>query len=135
MKKNSLRVVIDTNIIISSFWGGNPEKIITLLKKSAFTYLLSNEILIEITRVLIRTFGNCFEVNEMIDLLAEKAERISSTISINAIPDDPSDNKFIECAVAGKADFIISGDKHLLNLKSFQNIPILTPKQFLEQFQ
>ena len=52
--------------------------------------------------------------------------------SIKVIKDDPKDDMVLECAVEGKADFIVSGDPHLLKLKEFRSIKIVTPKQFLD---
>jgi predicted nucleic acid-binding protein len=52
--------------------------------------------------------------------------------TVNAIPADSTDNKFLEAAIAGKVDFVVSGDKHLLDLKSFKNIPIITAKDFVK---
>jgi putative PIN family toxin of toxin-antitoxin system len=70
-----------------------------------------------------------------LNAIITNSTKINPSIHFEAIPEDPSDNIFLDCAVEGKADFIISGNtKHLGKLKSFQSIPILTPRQFLDQF-
>jgi len=56
------------------------------------------------------------------------------TMKLNIIKEDPDDNKILECAIAGKVDCIVSNDRHLLKLKTFQNIPILTPDDFVEKY-
>jgi len=133
MKNLKPKIVLDTNIIISSFFGGNPAKILNLFEDELITVIISTDIFSEFKRVLLRQFENCSEVLTILKLFLEKAELVTPKITVSIIEADPSDNKFLECALAGKADFIISGDqKHLLPLKSFQNIPILSPKQFLD---
>jgi predicted nucleic acid-binding protein len=64
---------------------------------------------------------------------AKRTELVAPTVSLQAVKDDPSDNKFLECALAGKADFIVSGYRHLLNLGVFQSIPILSPRGLLRR--
>ena len=53
---------------------------------------------------------------------------------LTLVKDDPDDNKILECAIAGNVDCIVSNDKHLLKLKKFRNIPILTPDEFVEKY-
>lgn len=64
-------------------------------------------------------------------LAARVAEIVSPTISLRVIADDPADDRILECAVGGKADLIVSGDRHLRKLKSFRNIGIIQPSDFL----
>jgi hypothetical protein len=64
--------------------------------------------------------------------LSDLAEMIPGDVEVNAIKDDPSDNIYLACAVEGKADFIVSGDRHLKDLKSFRQIPIVDPAKFLQ---
>jgi putative PIN family toxin of toxin-antitoxin system len=78
-----------------------------------------------------------FAVSER-DALAFRAklEGIASVVDpdfeLNAVPDDPDDNRVLECALAGKADYIVSGDRHLLRIASFEGIAIVTVRRFLE---
>jgi uncharacterized protein len=64
-------------------------------------------------------------------LLLNKAEFVSPSDTVSIIIADPTDNKFLEAALSGKADFIVSGDHHLLELKEFRNIPIITGQEFI----
>jgi predicted nucleic acid-binding protein len=57
---------------------------------------------------------------------------VNPSFVLDAVPDDPDDNRVLECAVEGKADFIVSGDRHLLRLGSYEAIEIVTVRQFLE---
>ena len=73
------------------------------------------------------------EFDDFASLLIIKADFVTPLKPITVIVSDPSDNKFLEAALEGKADFIVSGDAHLLGLEAFQGIPILTARKFLEQ--
>ena len=64
-------------------------------------------------------------------LVAKVAEIVSPTISLRVIADDPTDDRILECAVAGMADLVVSGDRHLRKLKSYKNIGIVQPSDFL----
>lgn len=64
--------------------------------------------------------------------LASRADVVAPDIVIDAVKNDPDDNRVLECAVAGHADYIVSGDRHLLNLKVHAGIPIVTARQFLD---
>lgn len=128
-----LRVVVDTNIFISSFWGGKPREIIDLWSHGDIILCISDEILKEYLEVMIRLKLSPDKIDKFIVLFGEKhfIENIKPIQNFKIIKDDPDDNMFIDCAVALKADYIISGDKHLLNLKSFKNIALLAPAEFL----
>ena len=131
-----IRVVIDTNIFISSFFNpkGNPKRVIDLWKNRKITLCVTEEILEEYVEVLARLgFSNEPELEELLRLFKKKNNitYIASTPKFSLIKDDPSDDKFIECAVVANAQYIISGDKHLLNLKTFRNISIISPSEFL----
>ncbi len=64
-----------------------------------------------------------------------RADLVIPTESINAIPADPTDNKFLEAAVEGKANLIVSGHGHLLELETFRNIPIITAREFITRLE
>lgn len=128
-----LRVVLDTNIYISAiFWGGNPRKVTDLGRDEKIHILTSTDIEEEIDRKL-RTKFNLDE-NEVKKILSDFStftRSVHITSQIRAVPDDPDDDKFIECAVSGKADYIVSGDKHLIRLKEYGKIKILKAVEFL----
>ncbi len=133
-----IKVVIDTNVFISSFFGGNPKKIIDLWKKGEIKLCLSREIVDEYVEVLRRLgLQNENELQELLNIFSEGHNIIFSatTPSLKIIEQDPDDNMFIECAVALGCSHIISGDKHLQQVKNYIRIKIVKPKEFLIQFQ
>ena len=131
-----IRVVIDTNVIVSAIlFGGIPGELIPLWKSGRIKPLASKKIIDEYIKVLAypkfelsETEINYIFYNEILtyfDIIQTKDTPLIIKV-------DPSDDKFIHCAKAGKAIAIISGDQHLLNLKTYQKIKILTPAKFLE---
>ena len=131
------RVVVDTNVFISSFFGGNPRKIIDLWKSGQITLCLSGPIIEEYINVL-RRMGLQDE-REMEDLLSLFSHGFhvlftTKTPNLNVIEKDPDDDKFIECAVALKSKRIISGDKALREIENYMGIQIQSPKQFLDEY-
>jgi putative PIN family toxin of toxin-antitoxin system len=132
-----MRVVLDTNVFISSFIGTEyPRKIIELWKEGEITLCLSREILAEYVEVLGRlSLSGEREVEEILQLFARNYHSIftAKTPNLKIVESDPDDNKFFECAVTLKAQTIISGDKAVLKIKNYSGIIILNPKQFLEK--
>ena len=115
-----LRVVIDTNAFISSFFGGIPREIINHWRDGKITLCLSQSIIEEYIEVLNRLNIDKKHIKQLTQLFAEGYHSIftTSTPTLNIVKDDPNDNKFIECAVALESKIIISGDKHLKNIKN-----------------
>jgi uncharacterized protein len=133
-----MRVVVDTNIFVSSFFGGNPRRIIDLWKKGAISLCLSKDILDEYVDVLQRIgLGDEREIEELLSLFAKGINIIftTKTPKMKVIKDDPDDDKFVECAIALRAEVIITGDKALEAIKEYMGIKILTPQQFLKTYQ
>lgn len=138
-KIKSMKVVLDTNVIISGlFWKGISGKILEDTLQGKYILCFSKSTLSELKQVLaypkfqsaIKNLS--FSVEDFLFVLIQKVIIVSKTPKINFIKSDPSDNKFLACAFSSQANFIVSGDKHLLELKTFQDIPILTPKQFVD---
>lgn len=120
------RVVFDKNILLSAFlFGGKPEELFELVRLKKFQLLISPSILAEFATCLRDKFlwieG---DVAEAIKTVGYSAELIKPVQKIKVLEDEP-DNRMLECAIEGKADFIVSGDKHLLQLEEFQGIPIV----------
>ncbi|MDP2168416.1 MAG: putative toxin-antitoxin system toxin component, PIN family [Thermodesulfovibrionales bacterium] len=132
-----MKAVIDTNVFVSSLINarGIPRRIIDLWKTGEITLCVSKEILEEYIEVIVRVFPDDPEPDELLTLFGKRANMIfaASLPKINAVKDDPSDDKFIECAVAAGAGYIISGDIHLRNLKSYSGIKIVSPAEFLSR--
>jgi putative PIN family toxin of toxin-antitoxin system len=133
-----MKVVIDTNIFVSSFFGGNPRKIIDLWKKGEITLCLSKDILDEYTEVLQRIgLKDEREIEELLSLFAEGFNILftTKTPKIRVVKDDPDDDKFIECAVALRAELVITGDRAIRDLGEYMGIKLLTPQQFLKIYK
>ena len=128
------RVVIDTNILISSLWGGYPGRIIEAWSLGSIIVVVSRPVIHEYVGVLRRFRSDPADLAEFTRLFTPSIRTVVVTPrkTITAIPDDPPDNRFLECAVAGRANFIVSGDSHLLDLKSFAGIPILKAIAFCQ---
>ena len=93
----------------------------------------SIEILQELDKVLRRDFEEPGEiVHRQISLIMDYATIVQSDVKLAVVKKDPDDNKILECAVSCNADYVVTGDRHLLDLKEYQRIKIITPKQFLE---
>ena len=130
-----MRVVLDTNVFISSFLGTKPpRKIIDFWKEGKITICLSKKSVDEYVEVLERLgLSGEKEVEEFLQLFARNFHSLftAKTPNLEIVKNDPDDNKFFECAVALKAQFIISGDKAVLKIKNYMGIKILSPKQFI----
>jgi putative PIN family toxin of toxin-antitoxin system len=129
------KVVIDTNVFVSSFFGGNPRKLIDLWKRKKLILCLSKDILDEYVSILNRMgLQDEIELAELLSLFAKRFNILftAKTSKIKAVQ-DPDDDKFIECAVALKAEAIVTGDKALLSLGQYMNIEILSPLEFLKK--
>jgi putative PIN family toxin of toxin-antitoxin system len=132
-----IRVVVDTNVFISSFFGGNPRAIIDLWKSGRITLCLSRPIVDEYVDVLRRLgLQDAPELEELLHLFAQGFHVVftSKTPKLNIVEKDPDDNKFIECAVALKSEFVISGDKALTDIQDYMSIKIQSQKQFLDEY-
>ena len=130
-----MRVVLDTNAVISALlFSGVSSKLVSLWQNGLITPLLSREVLDEYLRVLSYPKFELSE-KEIKELIQEEilpyAEVVKPKRRLRVIERDPADNKFLECAVAGKAGVIISGDKDLLSLGRYRKIRIQSPAQFL----
>jgi putative PIN family toxin of toxin-antitoxin system len=132
-----VRVVLDTNAIVSALlFTGISSDLVSLWQNGVVTLLLSRDILDEYLRVLSYPKFELSE-EEIKQLIQEEilpyAEVVKPKRRLRVVQSDPSDDKFLECAVAGKARVIISGDKDLLSLGRYRRIRIQTPAQFLAE--
>ena len=130
-----LKVVIDTNVFMSSFFGGVAREIINFWKNGKIVLCLSQKMIEEYLEVLNR-FGlnDKNEISNLTRLFAEGYNSIftTKTPNIEVVDDDPDDNKFLECAVVLDSKIIISGDSHLKKIKKYIDIEILSPREFIE---
>lgn len=133
-----LKVVVDTNLFVSSLISekGSPVKLIERWKKGEFHLCISHPIIEEVFEVINRPkLKDRFRIEseviqELKSLILERAIISLSTYKVNRSP-DPKDNIFIACALEEGADYVISGDSHLLNIKSYQGVQIIDVNTFL----
>jgi uncharacterized protein len=129
-----MRVVLDTNVLVSAILGGTSYHILDLWRDGKFDLLVTVDVLQEYLGVLKRPkFKLPPEVVASIGaFLYRKGIFVTPEEKILAVTDDPKDNKFLEAAIAGDADVLVSGDHHLLTLNAFRRVQILSVDQFLE---
>ena len=128
------RVVLDTNVYISALlFGGLPGDLLEVAFLRSFRLIVSPALLDELDEKLHEKFGVS---REDVGLLRARLESVSLVVEpgerLHVIADDPDDDRVLECAVAGEAGFIVSGDRHLLKLGVYQGISIITVRQFME---
>jgi len=126
------RVVIDTNVIISALYlpKGNSWQIVTWAIENNIRNITSEFILEEVRSVLEKKFHwNSSKIEKAIIQLDSFSKKVSPEKHLTVIP-YRLDNRILECAIEGEADFIISGDHHLTDLKEFQGIHIVNPATF-----
>ena len=128
-------VVLDTNIFISSiFWRGDSYNLVKKALDDEILVFISQEIIEEIEEVLSRDFQLAEqEIDDVINAVVLFSHLIKVGERIEFIEEDPEDNKILECAVSSNAGFIVTQDKHLLRLKEFKGIRIVTPSDFLSE--
>jgi putative PIN family toxin of toxin-antitoxin system len=130
-----VRVVADTNILVSALlFGGTSEQVFLAGLRGEIQLLTSLSLLKELERVLKEKFKLDFHlVREIIEEVREVAEIVEVSSHIKAISYPDEDNRVLECAIDGKADFIVTGDtRHILPLKEYGGIKILSPSEFLK---
>lgn len=129
-----LKVVLDTNVIISgfNFAGSKPAKILELVASGDIANCVSDHIIKETRDILIRKFFWTEEEAESAEFwLKTFSKVIKPQARISVIAHDP-DNRILECTLEARADYIITGDYHLIDIKSFRGIKVLSPAAFLE---
>ena len=132
-------MVLDTNVWVSAIiWGGSPASIVKAAEEERILITVSEEIIGEISRTLAHhRLREIYEEagvsrGELVEAVLRIAKVVEVETRLNVIREDPSDNKFLECAVDGDADYVVSGDEHLLRIGRYQKIRILSVRQFLK---
>ena len=119
-------------------WGGKPAEIIKSAEAQNVNIFLSEEIVAEITQVLsypkiknvYKTLG--LQSEDLIEAVLKIAKFVKGTKKLHVVEEHSADDKFIECAQAAGADYIISGDKHLLKVASYKKTRIISVREFIE---
>jgi len=132
-----LRIILDTNVLISGiFFSGPPYQILQAWRDGNISIILSQEIFDEYRRVAetLSSQFNEISIDDILNLIAINADFFQPIELSQSICDDPDDDKFIACAIASNVKVIVTGDKHLLKVTGFKGIEIITPKQFIELY-
>ncbi|MDL1959938.1 MAG: putative toxin-antitoxin system toxin component, PIN family [Deltaproteobacteria bacterium] len=135
-----MKIVVDANLFASALIkpNSNPGRILDLIKQNQVELILSPAIIKEIKRILLYPKLQKYhrktaqEIDAYFEDILIFAWIVEGEGAIDLIEDDPTDNKYLACAYEGEADYIVSGDHHLLDLEVYEGIEILTAKSFLD---
>jgi hypothetical protein len=136
-----MRVTLDTNVLVSAFISktGHPARVLDVaLSLEDMQLVLSERIIREFVRVmsrdelLVRFDYTLADVEELARLLRKTSQMIKVRSEFKAVKDDPADNAILNTAYDGRCEFVVSGDHHLLELKKFKGIRILSPREMLD---
>jgi putative PIN family toxin of toxin-antitoxin system len=128
--------VLDTNVLVSAALSdGKPYEILSLAENGDIVSITSPAIIAELKDVLTRDRLPFTDehVDELVTKILSISRVIRPEIDLDVIEDDPDDDKILECAVSGDADYIVSGDSHLLDLEQDADIQIYSPAEFLQK--
>jgi len=130
-----MKVVIDTNVLVSGvFFGGLPARVLEAWRDGQYDLVVSSEILDEYRRVgdeLARRFP-LVSLDPFLGLVVACAKIVDVPHHAEPICPDPDDDKFFACAVAGRCDLIVSGDRHLLDASGSHGVKVVTPRQLVD---
>lgn len=129
-----MRLVLDTNVLVSALsWPGNERRVLLACAGGAHQLVVSREILGELARVLRSKFRVPPEkAGAYLRWVEEGADVVTPARRVRAITADEADNRVLECALAGRADAIVTGDRHLLVLREFRGVPVLRSSEALD---
>ena len=130
-----IKAILDTNVVISGiFWKGVPFEILKAWQRQRFRLAMSPPILDEYRRVLEEMTKKrpSAVLSPILELIEFHSEMVGPVRFVRTVCRDPDDDKFLEAAVAAKADYVVSGDADLLSLRNHQGIQIIRPAQILK---
>jgi putative PIN family toxin of toxin-antitoxin system len=130
------KAVFDTNVLVSAwFWRGTESQLVELAEEGTIEAYTSPQLLSELRRVLeypkFRLEQS--EIDEICDYYVLVLRTVEPKQPLNVVPEDPEDNRVVECAVEAEADYVVSGNHYLLDLAKHGNIKIIKPKEILEE--
>jgi putative PIN family toxin of toxin-antitoxin system len=138
-KKHTPKAVLDANVWVSALlWGGKPAEIIKASEQGKVRLVASEVILREISQVLnypkLRKVYEAEGMNheELIEAVLKVVQFVQVTRRVKVVLEHPADDKFLECALEAKADYVVSGDKHLLRVGNYEKIQVVSVREFLE---
>lgn len=132
-----MRLVLDTNVLVSGiFFSGPPSQILSAWQQRKLEFVISVDILAEYQRVA-AILGEKFpavDLQPILDLIAVNSDIIDAPALPHPVSEDPDDDMFLACAIAGRTGLIVSGDKHLLDVNGYQDIRIIKPREFVDTY-
>lgn len=141
-KRHAPKIVLDTNVWVSALlWGGKPAALIKAAEESKVSVFASESIVGEISHVLTypklariyQAEGLRFE--ELIAAVLKVVKFVEVDKKVDVVAEHPADDKFVECALTAGAEYVVSGDKHLLNLGNYRKIRVVSVREFLQVIQ
>lgn len=131
-----MRVVVDTNVLVSSFFGGPPREVIERWKRGEITLCVSRDLIDEYVEVLNRLGLQADLIHELLELFASgyNLAFTASTSPLQVLKHDPDDNMLFECAVELEAKVIVTGDKAVHSVGRYMDVDVLTPTEFLARY-
>ena len=132
------KIVLDTNILISAFgWKGKPREIYEKVLEKEFELIISKKQIEELERVLNYPKFDFDEDKKarFLAILMETATIVETSDNLKIIEEDPDDNVILESAVESNVSFLVSGDPHLLEIKKFGEVEIISAAEFLEKIK
>ena len=130
-----MKIAVDTNFLVSATqWDYSvSHKLLERLIRSNTEIFTTKEILDEFAEVLKRDFlYNEADIENLLEKILQFLTLVSPSMKIDVVKEDADDNKIIECAIESKAEYILSYDKHLLNLKEYDGIKIVRPEEIIK---
>jgi len=126
------RIVADTNLFVAAYYNPNSAsaQIINMVARRDLILIWSDEIGTEIYKILENSKASDKFIKKVRNKILRDEHKVEPRIRVKEVKEDPDDNKFLEAAIEGEVDFIVTSDQHLLGVGSFQEIPIYTPANF-----
>lgn len=137
-KRDMPKAVLDTNVLLSAlhWYLGNPRQILEKAVRGEIVLFWCKEMLEELKEVIIRDFDETDEqIYTRLSFILTYTELVEITHNDKVIKEDPDDDIIINCALSTNADYIVSGDAHLLKLKEYKGIKIVSPAEFINLFE
>ena len=128
------RITLDTNVVVSALISpGTSRQVLELARSGAVTLILSPFILEETAGVLrTKMAWDDGRIRTALEMIKGLSTLVRPEKSLSVVKEDAQDNRIVECAAFGRADYLVSGDKHILSLKEYQGIRFLSPRDLLE---
>lgn len=134
MARRMVKVVLDTNVLISGIvFGGKPRKILEMVQNKELSGVISPVLVAELEEILSKKIKYPKERVLQVEKKMKKIFRVVQPVKSIKVARDDDDNRVLEAAVEGKCEYVVTGDKDLLDLKSYRRVRILTPAEFLDE--